>query len=159
MAFPLSKSRGKARSAAPGLHNKCRASVSVAKRLDCAQLWVSYHPYITFTLVPPVPNTCPPRLCTYRTGYHLQQPPHVPVLRVSSRSLDANDSDRRARGRVGREYARARLGHKRAMALWGARVDVEGPTMEAVASGCATWGVWGRRRVGERYIKAWGECF
>jgi hypothetical protein len=158
MAFPLSKSRGKARSAAPGLHNKCRASVSVAKRLDCAQLWVSYHPYITFTLVPPVPNTCPPASAHTAPGTTYITP-HVPVLRVSSRSLDANDSDRRARGRVGREYARARLGHKRPMALWGARVDVEGPTMEAVASGCATWGVWGRRRVEEVSIKAWGKCF
>lgn len=40
----------------------------------------SAHPYITFTLVPPVPNTCaPPRVCTYRTGYHLQ-PTHFPPM-------------------------------------------------------------------------------
>lgn len=29
--------------------------------------------------------------------------------------------------------------------------------MEAVASGCATWGVWGRRRVKEAVYKGMGE--
>lgn len=100
---------------------------------------------------PPSAHTAP--------GTTYSQTPHAPVLRISPpRSLEASDSDGRARGRVGREYARARLGQQTPHGpLWGARVDVEGPTMEAVASGCATWGVWGRRRVKEAVYKGMGE--
>ena len=109
----------------------------------------SAHPYITFTLVPPVPNTCAPPARLHiphrvpPTAHSL--PPHVPVLRISPlRGLDASDSDGRARGRVGREYARARLGHFVGSAV----VDVEGPTrgrrLRVVAR---HGGVWGRRRV------------
>ena len=115
--------------------------------------------YITFTLVPPVPNTCPrPLHIPHRVPPTAKPPMSRCFVFRAPPSLDASDSDGRARGRVGREYARARLGQQTPHGpLWGARVDVEGPTMEAVASGCATWGVWGRRRVEEAVYKSMGE--